>query len=85
MDCASTVWPLLTFLPLLYVVLILTAAPYARPRIPLFVFIFAVFFPPLLLILTLYLLYLYAFVPLREPIVVVRRRPKSRLDLSSTR
>ena len=75
-----TSWIFLGLMLLFYFIVIGMSAPYARPRVPLFLFVVLIFFPPGFLMLLLYLLFV-SF--LLAPVVVDetprrRRMPTSR-------
>jgi hypothetical protein len=69
-ELAAVGWILLPtlFALFLYFVAVLCVWPYARPRVPFFLLLFLVFFPPLFPGLLAYLLFLWCvFAPVVEP------------------
>mgnify|MGYP004037893069 CR=1 FL=1 len=84
-----TTWIFLAFMLFFYCVIIGMTAPYARPRVPIWLFVVLIFFPPGFFFLLLYLLLVWLlFIPIIEPVAVsdsrdARRAPTSRSTIRS--
>lgn len=84
-----TTWIFLSFMLLFYIIIASMTFPYARPRVPLFLFFVLIFLPPAFFILLFYLLIVFwlstpvVVVQEAEPVTNTKGVPKSRSELAN--